>query len=116
VKWPITLCGILAVLLLGVFVLLNMGCGTWQEAAGKTLKGVSEVGKEASAKAEPGYRAKCAAVVRDVCKVDPCPELEECQHERDRVNSAIKALHRAVQAMTVAIPLIGDVSKAAGGK
>jgi hypothetical protein len=95
--------------------LLVTSCGTWQETAGKTLSGVSVLAKEMSAKAEPGYRAKCQKVAK-TCSGLPCAQLEVCQHERDRVNSAIKALHRAVRAGAEVIPLIGDVSSAAGGK
>jgi hypothetical protein len=101
--------GMFAVLLL---LPLVAGCGTWQDNAAKALLAVHTVAKEASARAEPAYRAKCGKVAK-ACSGLPCTALEVCQLERRKVNAAIKGIHLSVQALAKALPLI---EQARGGK
>ena len=89
------------------------GCASWQENSAKALNATHLLGVEASKVAEPGYRTKCMAIAAK-CKGLPCAELEVCQEERARINSALKALHYAVKVMIPVLPLI-DAVRAAGG-
>lgn len=106
-------CFVAAILL--ALALFGQGCSSWQDTTGRSLAAVHELAKGSSTWVELHYRAKCMKVAK-ACEASPCEALETCQHERRRVNSAIKAVHAAVRAMTEVLPLIEQARVAGGDK